>query len=71
MEKIKASSGGGSSPSPVGQSGFQAESTSKSQVVFVQGLYLVELSSYSVPDHVSLSDMQGYGKTIVSKINSG
>lgn len=69
LETMKASSDG-SSPSLVGQSGFQTESASKSQVVFVQGIYLVELSSFSAPEHVSLSDLQGYGKTIVSRINS-
>lgn len=70
LEKVKSSTGSGSSPSLVGQTGFQSESTSKSQVVFVQGLYLVELSSFSVPDHVSLTDLQSYGKIIASKINT-
>ena len=71
LEKLKSSEGSGSSPTLVGQSGFQVDSTSKSHIAFVQGLYLVELSSFSVPDHVSLTDLQGYGKIIVTKINSG
>ncbi len=66
----KRGSAGSTSPSLVGQSGFQEESASKSQLVFVQGLYLVELSSFSAPNHVSLTDLQSYGRTIISKISS-
>lgn len=66
----KRGTSGTTAPSLVGQSGFQEDSASKSQLVFVQGLYLVELSSFSAPNHVSLADLQSYGRTIISKISS-
>ncbi len=53
----------------IGNGGFQFETVRKTEVAFVQGLYLVELTSYSVPA-VSLTDLQRYGVIIVSRINS-
>jgi len=53
----------------IGHGGFQFETVRKTEVAFVQGLYLVELTSYSVPA-VSLTDLQRYGVIIVSRINS-
>lgn len=53
----------------IGQAGFQFESVRKTEVAFVQNLYLVELVSYSVPS-VSLNDLQRYGGVLVSRINS-
>lgn len=71
LETLKSSAGGTTAPSLVGQSGFQLESASKTQVAFVQGVYLVELSSFSAPDHVSLTDLQNFGKIIAGRISSG
>ena len=53
----------------IGQGGFQFESVRKTEIAFVQGLYLIELESYSVPA-VTLNDLQRYGKIIISRINS-
>ncbi|MDD1729117.1 MAG: hypothetical protein LUQ50_08605 [Methanospirillum sp.] len=53
----------------IGQGGFQYESVRKSEVAFVQSLYLVELVSYSVPA-VTLADLQKYGGLMISRINT-
>jgi hypothetical protein len=53
----------------IGQGGYQFETVRKTEVAFVQGQYLIELTSFSVPA-VSLPDLQRYGVIIVSRVNS-
>ncbi|WP_325630623.1 hypothetical protein [Methanospirillum sp.] len=53
----------------IGQGGYQFETVRKTEVAFVQGQYLIELTSFSVPA-VSLTDLQRYGVIIVSRVNS-
>ncbi|HWQ66919.1 MAG TPA: hypothetical protein VN372_08620 [Methanospirillum sp.] len=56
-------------PAIVGEEGFQYESVRKTSIVFVQGIYLTELTSFSVPS-VAISDLQRYAGIIVSRIKS-
>lgn len=53
----------------LGQAGYQFESVRKTEIAFVQGQYLIELTSFSVPA-VPLPDLQRYGLIIVSRVNS-
>lgn len=52
-----------------GDEGYGFESVRKSGVVFKQGLYLVELTSISVPP-VPLSDLKKYGTIISGRISA-
>ncbi len=70
LESLKtAASGENPAVALVGQSGFQYESVRKSELAFIQGYYLVDLVSYSVPP-VPISELQRYGGIIVSRINA-
>lgn len=70
MNALKtAASGDNPATTLIGQGGFQYESVRKSELTFVQGYYLVDLVSYSVPP-VPVTELQRYGGIIVSRINS-
>jgi hypothetical protein len=72
LEKIKTEAGSDSSgPSLIGQGGFAVDKSQiKTQLVFVEGLYLVELASFTPPNPVPLSTLQEYGRIIISRIQT-
>jgi hypothetical protein len=65
------SSASGDNPSTalIGQEAFQYETVRKTGVAYVQGLYLVDLVSYSVPA-LPVTELQRYGGIILSRITS-
>jgi len=72
LNKLKTAAGSDSTgPSLLGQQGFLVDKNQiKTQLAFVEGLYLVELSSFTPPNPVSVEDLKSYGKIIISRINS-
>ena len=72
LESLKTAAGSDSmGPSLIGEKGFAIDKSQvKTQIAFVEGLYLVELSSFTPPNPVPASDLQAYGKIIINRIQS-
>jgi hypothetical protein len=72
LENLKTAAGSDSmGPSLVGQGGFLVDKSQlKTQLIFVEGMYLIELSSFTPPNPVSATDLQAYGKMIISRIQT-
>lgn len=64
-----AASGDNPATALIGQEAFQYDTVRKTGIAYVQGLYLVELVSYSVPA-LPVTELQRYGGVILSRITS-
>ena len=72
LEKQKTAAGSDASGATlIGQKGFVVDMAQvKTRLMFVQDLYLVELSCFTPPNPIPVSELQKYGQIVINKIHS-